>query len=98
MYCIHIVAFSLLAIVIAANGFRRHERWAWWALLVGNVIAWPAVVIYDVAAHAIGPFELLEYVGLAIILGSLAVTGRLTAPDTAREACSNPNGRGGEDE
>jgi hypothetical protein len=26
--------FALLAIAIAANGFRRSERWAWWALLM----------------------------------------------------------------
>jgi uncharacterized membrane protein YhaH (DUF805 family) len=34
MFGIYGVAFSLLAIAIAANGFRRGERWAWWALLV----------------------------------------------------------------
>jgi hypothetical protein len=30
------VAFGLLAIAIAATAYRRGERWAWWALLVGN--------------------------------------------------------------
>lgn len=80
MYGIYIMAFSLLAIAIAANGFRRGERWAWWALLVGNVIAWPAAMTYDVVVHAIGPFELLEYLGLAVILWSLAVTWRVTQP------------------
>ena len=39
MYGIYIVAFSLLAIAIAANSFRSGERWAWWSLLVGNTIA-----------------------------------------------------------
>ena len=44
MYGIYIVAFSLLAITIAANGFGRGERWAWWVLLVGNTIAYPAAM------------------------------------------------------
>jgi hypothetical protein len=30
MYGIYIVAFSLLALAIAATAFRRGERWAWW--------------------------------------------------------------------
>ncbi len=36
MYGIYIVAFALLAVVIAATAFRRGDRWAWWALLVGQ--------------------------------------------------------------
>src|SRR5215469_2023976 len=35
MYGIYIVAFGLLAVAIAATAFRRGDRWAWWALLVG---------------------------------------------------------------
>ena len=80
LYGVYIVAFSVLAIAIAANGFRRGERWAWWALLVGNALAWPAAMSYDLIVHAIGPFELTEYLGLAIILGSLAVTWRSVRP------------------
>jgi hypothetical protein len=80
LYGVYIVAFSVLAIAIAANGFRRGERWAWWALLVGNTLAWPAAMSYDLIVHAIGPFELTEYLGLAIILGSLAVTWRSSRP------------------
>ena len=74
MYGIYIVAFSLLAIAIAATAYRRGDRWAWWALLVGNTIAWLSAMTYDQIVGAIGPFELTEYLGLALIYGSLAVT------------------------
>jgi len=74
MYGIYIVAFSLLAIVIAATAYRRAERWAWWTLLIGNTIAWVSAMTYDQIVGAIGPFELTEYLGLALIYGSLALT------------------------
>jgi hypothetical protein len=75
------VALSLLAIAIAANGFRRGERWAWWALLVGNSIAFIAAMAYDQIVRAVGPFELSEYIGLAAIYVCLAIT----APFRTRE-------------
>ena len=74
MYGIYGMGLSLLAIAIAANGFRRGERWAWWALLVGNTIGYGAAMAYDQVVKAVGPFELTEYLGLALIYGSLAVT------------------------
>jgi len=74
MYGIYIVAFSVLAIAIAANGFKRGERRAWWALLVGNSLAFISAMAYDRIVGAIGPFEMTEYLGLALIYGSLAVT------------------------
>jgi hypothetical protein len=40
MYGIYGMGLSLLAIAIAAEGFRHRERWAWWALLVGNTIGY----------------------------------------------------------
>jgi hypothetical protein len=76
MYGIYGVGLSLLAIAIAAMGFRRGERWAWWALLVGNTIGYGAAMVYDQIVGAIGPFELSEYLGLAAVFGSLAVTAR----------------------
>jgi hypothetical protein len=79
MYGAYIVAFSLLAIAIAANGFRRGERWTWWALLVGNTIAFAAAMAYDRIVGAIGPFELSEYLGLAVIYGTLAITAPFRA-------------------
>jgi hypothetical protein len=68
------VAFGLLAVAIAVTAFRRGDRWAWWALLAGNTIAFGAAMTYDRLVHAIGPFELSEYVGIALIYGALAVT------------------------
>jgi hypothetical protein len=74
MYGIYIVAFSMLAMAIAAFGFRRGERWTWWALLIGNTLAWVSAMAYDQIVGAIGPFELTEYLGLAVIYASLALT------------------------
>ena len=74
MYGFYGVAFSIVAIAVAANGFRRNERWAWWALLVGNTITYVGAMAYDQIVRAVGPFELAEYLGLAVIYASLAVT------------------------
>lgn len=74
MYGIYIVAFGLLAVVIAATAFRRGNRWAWWTLLVGNTITFVSAMTYDRIVEAIGLFEWTEYIGLALIYGSLAVT------------------------
>jgi hypothetical protein len=74
MYGIYGVGLSLLAIAIAATGFRRGEQWAWWALLVGNTIGFGAAMVYDQVVGAVGPFELSEYLGLAAIYGSLTIT------------------------
>ena len=88
MYGIYIVAFSLLGVTIAATAFRRGERWAWWALLLGNTIAYLSAMTYDRIVGAIGPFEWSEYLGLALIYGSLVVTvpfrtGTRPVPDLA---------------
>lgn len=74
MYGLYGVAFSLLAIAIAANAFRRGEPWAWWALLVGNTITYVGAMTYDQIVRAVGPFELTEYLGLALVYGVLAIT------------------------
>ena len=74
VYGAYVVAFALLAIIIAATAFRRGDRWAWWALLIGNTIALGSAMRYDWVVGAIGPFELTEYLGLAMIYGALAVT------------------------
>jgi hypothetical protein len=68
------VAVGLLAMAIAATAFRRSERWAWWALLLGNTIAYGAAMTYDRIVSAIGPFEVLEYVAIAGVYAALAVT------------------------
>jgi hypothetical protein len=74
MYGVFNVAFGLMAIAIAVTAFRAGERWAWWALLVGNTIALGSAMRYDWIVNAIGPFELSEYLGLALIYGALAAT------------------------
>jgi hypothetical protein len=74
MYGVFNVAFGLMAIAIAVTAFRRGEGWAWWALLVGNTITLVSAMTYDWTVNAIGPFELSEYVGLALVFGALAVT------------------------
>ena len=79
MYGIYGVGSSLRAIAIAATGFRHSERWAWWALLVGNAIGYGAAMVYDQIVGAIGPLELSEYLSLAAIYGSLAVTAPFRA-------------------
>jgi uncharacterized membrane protein HdeD (DUF308 family) len=74
MYGFYGVAFSLMAIAIAVTAFRRGDRWAWWALLVGNTLTYVAAMTYDWTVNAIGPFEVTEYLGLAAIFLALAVT------------------------
>jgi hypothetical protein len=79
MYGIYGVAFGVMAIAIAVTAFRRGERWAWWALLVGNTITLVSAMTYDRIVNAIGPFELSEYLGLALVYGALAVTAPVLA-------------------
>jgi hypothetical protein len=74
MYGVYNVLFGLMSSAIAVTAFRRGERWAWWALLVGNTVALVSAMTYDQTVNAIGPFEVLEYVGLAMIWTALAVT------------------------
>jgi hypothetical protein len=74
MFGVYGTAFSLMAIAIACTAFRRGERWAWWALLVGNTIGYGGPMTYDLIVHAVGPFELFEYVGIALVYAALAVT------------------------
>ena len=79
MYGIYNVVFGLMASAIAITAFRRGDRWAWWALLVGNTIALVSAMRYDWSVNAIGPFELTEYIGLATVWAALAVTAPFLA-------------------
>lgn len=74
MYGIYCVLFGLLASAIAVTAFRRGEPWAWWALFIGNTIAFGSAITMDKIVNAIGPFELTEYLGLALAWGALAIT------------------------
>lgn len=73
------VAFALVALSVAVTAFRRGDAWAWWALLVGNTLAYGAAMTYDQLVGAIGPFELMEYVGLGVVYVALAVTAPFAA-------------------
>ena len=84
-YGMYNVAFGLTASAIAVTAFRRGERWAWWALLAGNTITLVSAIIYDRTVNAIGPFELSEYLGLALVWGALAVTAPLLAAKRPRQ-------------
>jgi hypothetical protein len=79
MYGIFNVVFALMAIAITVTAFRRGERWAWWVLLVSNTVAYVSAMVYDKMVNAIGPFELMEYVGLALVWAALAVTAPFRA-------------------
>jgi hypothetical protein len=79
MYGVYNILFGLLGSAIAVTAFRRGDRWAWWALLVGNSVALVSAMTYDVTVSAIGPFELTEYLGLALVWGALAVTAPFRA-------------------
>lgn len=79
MYGMYCLLFGLLTVAIAVTAFRRGERWAWWTLLVANVVAYVSAMIYDRTVNAIGPFEMTEYLGLALILIALTLTWRTRA-------------------
>jgi hypothetical protein len=53
-------------------------------LLVGNTIAFVSAMTYDWTVGAIGPFELTEYLGLALVWGALAVTAPFLAAGQRR--------------
>ena len=90
VYGAYIVAFGLLALAVAATAFKQRQAWAWWALLVGNTVAYVSAMAYDWTVGAIGPFELTEYVGLALVYGALAVTAPFVtaAPGTRARAAA----------
>ena len=79
MYGIYNVLFGLMGSAIAVTAFRRGEPWAWWTLLAGNTVALVAAMTYDKTVNAIGPFELTEYLGLALVWAALAVTAPFRA-------------------
>lgn len=74
MYGVFNVAFGLMAVGVNVIAFRHGDIWAWWALLLGNTIAFASAMAYDRAVNAIGPFELSEYLGLALTYAALTAT------------------------
>ena len=80
------VAFGATTTFIAVTAFRRGERWAWWALLLGNTITLVSAIVYDRRVNAIGPFEVTEYVGLLMVWGACALTAPFLATGRANRA------------
>jgi RsiW-degrading membrane proteinase PrsW (M82 family) len=74
VYGAYCVAFGLLTAFITLTAFRRRERWAWWALLAGNTIAFGSAIAFDHVVNAIGIFEMTEYLGIGLIYLCLAMT------------------------
>ena len=56
-----------------------------WPDHVGNTIALVSAMTDDRTVNAIGPFELSEYLGLAVTYGALAVTAPFFPRDSRRE-------------
>lgn len=83
MYGVYNVLFGFLSSIIAITAFRRGERWAWWALFIGNTVALVSAMTYDKMVHAIGPFEVTEYIGLALVWCAMAMTVPLRAASRA---------------
>ena len=87
MYGIYCAIVGLLMATIALTAFRRGDRWAWWALLIGNTSALVSATRYDWVVNAIGPFELTEYLGLVLVYVALGLTlreSRAAVPPAAR--------------
>ena len=74
LYGVYCLVFGVMGTAIAVTAFRRGERWAWWTLLAGNTIALVSAMRYDWMVHAIGPFEVTEYLGLVAVYVALALT------------------------
>ena len=87
-YGMHCVVFGILGSAIAVTAFRRGETWAWWALLVANTTALISAMTYDKTVKAIGPFEITEYLGLALVWGALLVTAPFGARSRPRSAAA----------
>jgi hypothetical protein len=79
-YGVYNLVLGIVTVAIALTAFRRGERWAWWTLLVGNTIALVSAIIYDRTVNAIGPFEMSEYLGLALVWVACGITAQFSAP------------------
>src|SRR5215831_11398694 len=52
IYGIYNVLFGVMGSAIAVTAYRRGERWAWWALFVGNTVALLSAITYDKVVNA----------------------------------------------
>ncbi|HEX6846591.1 MAG TPA: hypothetical protein VF144_06415 [Chitinophagaceae bacterium] len=79
MYGTYCMLFGMLTVAITITAFRKGERWAWWALLIGNTIAYGSAITFDLVVKAVGIFEMTEYLGIAMVYVALALTAPLLA-------------------
>ena len=79
MYGIYCLLFGVLGSAITITAFRRGERWAWWTLLIGNTVALVAAMTMDKMSNAIGPLEMTEYLGLALVWIAFAISAPFRA-------------------
>lgn len=86
MYGIYCALFGVMGSAIAVTAFRRGQSWAWWTLLVGNTVALVSAITMDAMGNAIGPFEVTEYIGLALVWGAFAVTAPFLAVERQRRS------------
>ena len=84
---------------ILPAGYEGYSRGSWHQLVVTSpqtagyiTIAFVSAMTYDRIVGAIGPFEWSEYLGLAVIYGSLAVTApALTRSQAVRAEAASPS-------
>jgi hypothetical protein len=98
LYGFYCLIFGVIGSAIAVTAFRRGERWAWWTLLIGNTLALVSAMTYDKTVNAIGPFEMTEYLGLALVWLAFAITAPFgkaaTTPRIASGVASRPSSGG----
>jgi hypothetical protein len=79
MYGTYCMLFGLLTVAITITAFRRGERWAWWALLISNTIAYGSAMTFDLVVKSVGIFEMTEYLCIAMIYVALGITAPILA-------------------
>ncbi len=80
---VQLIVISVLTTAATPTAYRRGEKWAWYAFLVGNTLGWGSGLVHEAAAGAI-PIAILTavmlvaaYVGLGF--GAKAVLGKATS-------------------
>lgn len=70
------IAFGVVAVPIIVKSFRRTEPWSWYALLLGNSLAYLGPITFDQVVGFVGFFEQLEIVLLALVYAALCISAK----------------------
>ena len=70
------IAFGVLAIFVAMKGLRKGTPWCWYALLIGNSLAYGAPISFDLSTGQIALPEISEIVLIGVIYFSLSLSAR----------------------